>query len=68
MRSESNQFIESIDETLRIRREAKLPVKIHHLKAAGRPNWQKMDIAIDKIEALRREGIALVPSFRMRTK
>jgi N-acyl-D-amino-acid deacylase len=57
MRSESNQFIESIDETLRIGREAKLPVKIHHLKAAGRPNWQKMDIAIDKIEALRREGI-----------
>jgi N-acyl-D-amino-acid deacylase len=57
MRSESNQLIESIDETLRIGREAKLPVKIHHLKAAGRPNWQKMDIAIDKIEALRREGI-----------
>jgi len=57
MRSESNQFIESIDETLRIGREAKLPVKIHHLKAAGRPNWNKMDIAIDKIEALRREGI-----------
>jgi N-acyl-D-amino-acid deacylase len=57
MRSESNQFIESIDETLRIGREAKLPVKIHHLKAAGRPNWHKMDIAIDKIEALRREGI-----------
>ena len=57
MRSESNQFIESIDETLRIGREAKLPVKIHHLKAGGRPNWQKMDIAIDKIEALRREGI-----------
>ncbi len=57
MRSESNRFIESIDETLRIGREAKLPVKIHHLKAAGRPNWNKMDIAIDKIEALRREGI-----------
>ena len=57
MRSESNQFIESIDETLRIGREAKLPVKIHHLKAAGRPNWHKMDIAIDKIEGLRREGI-----------
>lgn len=54
MRSESNQFIESIDETLRIGREAELPVKIHHLKAAGRPNWHKMDIALDKIEALRR--------------
>jgi N-acyl-D-amino-acid deacylase len=57
MRSESNQFIEAIDETLRIGREANLPVKIHHLKAGGQPNWDKMDIAIEKIEALRKEGI-----------
>lgn len=57
MRSEGNQFIESIDETLRIGREGNLPVKIHHLKAAGKPNWDKMDIAIEKIEALRKEGI-----------
>jgi len=57
IRSEGNQFIEAIDETLRIGREGKLPVKIHHLKAGGQPNWHKMDIAIDKIEALRREGV-----------
>ncbi|MBE9548274.1 MAG: D-aminoacylase [Proteobacteria bacterium] len=57
IRSEGNQFIEALDETLRIGREAKLPVKIHHLKAGGQPNWQKMDIAIGKIEALRKEGI-----------
>ena len=57
IRSEGNQFIEAIDETLRIGREANLPVKIHHLKAGGQPNWHKMDIAIEKIEALRREGI-----------
>lgn len=57
IRSEANQFIEAIDETLRIGREGKLPVKIHHLKAGGQPNWYKMDVAIDKIEALRKEGI-----------
>ena len=57
MRSEANQFIEAIDETLRIGREGNLPVKIHHLKAGGQPNWAKMDIAIDKINALRGEGI-----------
>lgn len=57
MRSEANQFIEAIDETLRIGREGKLPVKIHHLKAGGQPNWYKMDLAIEKIEALRKEGI-----------
>ena len=60
IRSEGNQFIEAIDETLRIGREGKLPVKIHHLKAGGQPNWHKMDIAIDKIEALRREGIPVM--------
>jgi N-acyl-D-amino-acid deacylase len=57
MRSEGNQLIEAIDETLRIGREGKLPVKIHHLKAAGQPNWSKMDRVIEKIEALRDEGI-----------
>ena len=57
IRSEANQFIEAIDETLRIGREGNLPVKIHHLKAGGQPNWAKMDIAIAKIEALRDEGI-----------
>jgi len=57
IRSESNRLIESVDETLRIGREAKLPVRIHHLKAAGKPNWHKMDLAIEKIEASRREGV-----------
>lgn len=57
IRSEGNQFIEAIDETLRIGREAGLPVKIHHLKAGGQPNWDKMDVAIDKINALRDDGV-----------
>ncbi len=60
IRSEANQFIEALDEILLIGREAKLPVKIHHLKAGGQPNWYKMDIAIDKIEALRKEGIPVM--------
>lgn len=57
MRSEANKFIEAIEETLRIGREANLPVKIHHLKAGGQSNWHKMDIAIERIEALRKQGI-----------
>jgi len=59
IRSEGNKFIEAIDETLRIGREAMLPVKIHHLKAAGQPNWDKMDTAIARINALRDEGVAV---------
>jgi N-acyl-D-amino-acid deacylase len=56
MRSEGNQFIEALDETLLIGREAGLPVKVHHLKAGGRPNWPKMDTAIARIQAAQAEG------------
>jgi N-acyl-D-amino-acid deacylase len=56
IRSEANQLLEAVDETLRIGREADLPVKIHHLKAGGQPNWDKMNIVIAKINALRKEG------------
>jgi N-acyl-D-amino-acid deacylase len=57
IRSEGNRLVEAVDETLRIGREAGLPVKIHHLKAGGRPNWDKMDAVIDKINALRADGV-----------
>ena len=57
MRSEANQFVEAVDETLRIGREANIPVKIHHLKAAGQPNWDKLEVVIGKINALRAQGV-----------
>jgi N-acyl-D-amino-acid deacylase len=57
MRSEGDRFLEAIDETLRIAREATIPVEIYHLKAAGESNWPKMQQAIAKIEAARREGL-----------
>jgi N-acyl-D-amino-acid deacylase len=57
LRSEGDRFLEAIDETLRIAREAKIPVEIYHLKAAGEPNWPKMRQAIAKIDAARAEGL-----------
>ncbi len=57
MRSEGDRFLEAIDETLRIAREAKIPVEIYHLKAAGESNWPKMQQAVAKIEAARKEGL-----------
>lgn len=57
IRSEGNAWMEAIDETLRIAREAGLPVEIYHLKAAGQKNWGKLDEAIEKIEDAQREGI-----------
>jgi N-acyl-D-amino-acid deacylase len=57
IRSEGDRFLEAVDETLRIAREAHIPVEIFHLKAAGQANWPKMQEAIARIEAARREGL-----------
>jgi N-acyl-D-amino-acid deacylase len=59
MRSEGERLLEGIDEAIRICREAKIPAEIYHFKAAGQRNWQKMDAAIAKVEAARREGLPL---------
>jgi N-acyl-D-amino-acid deacylase len=59
MRSEGERLLEGIDEVLRISRAAKIPCEIYHFKAAGRANWTKMDAAIARVEAARREGLAI---------
>src|SRR5215510_7963465 len=59
MRSEGNQLIEAIQETIRISREAGLPAEIYHLKASGQSNWPKMEQAIAMIEDARRKGVKL---------
>ena len=58
LRSEGDRFLEALDELIRISREAGLPAEIYHLKAAGESNWPKMDQAIAKVEAARKEGLA----------
>jgi N-acyl-D-amino-acid deacylase len=59
MRSEGNRFLEAIDETLQIAREAGLPVHVYHLKAAGEANWPKLAAAIAKIDSARAAGVAI---------
>ncbi len=59
MRSEGNQLIEGVQETMRIGREAGLPVEIYHLKAAGVANWPKMDQVIKMINDARRQGVKI---------
>ncbi len=56
MRSEADQFLEAMDEAMRIGREGGVPVEIYHLKAGGRRNWAKAQQAIDKINAARAAG------------
>ena len=59
MRSEADQFIEAVQETIRISREAGIPVEIYHLKAAGEANWPKMDQVIKIIEDARKKGVKI---------
>jgi N-acyl-D-amino-acid deacylase len=63
MRSEGERLLEGIDEAVRISREAKLPAEIYHFKAAGKANWKKMDDAIAKVEAARRDGLAVTANM-----
>ena len=57
MRSEGAHVLEAIDEAVRIGREAKIPVEIWHLKAAGKPQWGLMPTIVAKIDAARSSGV-----------
>ena len=56
MRSESDAVLESIDEALRIGRDAHIPVEIWHIKVAGKNNWGRMPEVVAKINAARAAG------------
>jgi N-acyl-D-amino-acid deacylase len=57
MRSEGNKFFEAVEELITISKEANIPAEIHHLKAAGKDNWYKMDSMIRRVERARKEGL-----------
>ncbi|MEO8073880.1 MAG: D-aminoacylase [Acidobacteriota bacterium] len=59
MRSEGNRLTESVEELIRISREAQIPAEIYHLKAAGEDNWSKMDQVIAMIEKARADGLKI---------
>jgi len=59
MRSEGKQLFEAIDEALDIGRRSGARVQISHLKTSGPANWHKVDVALEKIEAARAEGIEI---------
>jgi N-acyl-D-amino-acid deacylase len=57
VRSEGNQLLQAADELIRISRDAHIPAIFYHLKAAGKPNWYKMDTLLAKIDSARRAGL-----------
>ncbi len=67
LRSEGSAFIEALDEFLEIAQAANIKAEVYHLKAAGRPNWAKMDQAIQKIEDARKRGLKISASMYMYT-
>src|SRR5215470_5433912 len=56
-RSESTAILQSLDEVIRIAREAHIPVEIWHFKVAGKPSFGHMPEAVAKIEAARSQGV-----------
>jgi N-acyl-D-amino-acid deacylase len=57
IRNEGDRLLEALEEFIHIVREAGVRGEIYHLKAAGLPNWQLLDPAIERIEAARAGGL-----------
>jgi N-acyl-D-amino-acid deacylase len=57
MRNESESVLESIDEAVRIGREARIPVEIWHFKVAGKANFGHMPELVARVNKARAEGV-----------
>ncbi|MCJ7449237.1 MAG: hypothetical protein MUO72_16300 [Bacteroidales bacterium] len=59
IRSEGNRLLESIDELINISKESNIRAEIYHLKQAGKSNWNKLDVIINKIDSARSNGLTI---------
>lgn len=59
IRNEGENHLDAIQETIRIGREAKLPVHISHIKCSGRASWGNSGKAIALIEQARKDGFVV---------
>ena len=57
MRNEGSRVLASIDEALRIGREAGVAVHLSHLKASGKPNWGRSTDIVARLETAREDGV-----------
>ena len=57
MRSEDRYLLESIEEIVRIGREADIPVQISHLKLAMKSLWGRSPEILERLERAREEGV-----------
>ena len=57
IRSEGDNFLQALDELIHISESAHIKSEIYHLKAAGKDNWPKIDLAISRIDSARSAGL-----------
>ncbi|TRO53938.1 D-aminoacylase [Candidatus Bathyarchaeota archaeon] len=57
MRDEGDRLAESMDEVVRVGREAGVPVHISHFKASGEANWGKSADALRRLHEARLSGV-----------
>ncbi len=60
IRNEETKVLEAVEEAIAIGRASGARVQISHLKASGRPNWNKQQAALRQIPSARRDGIAVL--------
>lgn len=63
MRSEGNRLLEGVDELLQISKESGARAEIHHLKAAGKANWGKMNALVNKVDSARSAGMTITANL-----
>jgi len=59
MRSEGPKLLESLDELIRIAKEANIRAEVYHLKQSGETNWHKFDDVVTKIDSARTTGLQI---------
>lgn len=64
IRGEGDSLVSSVEEVLKISRDAEVPINISHFKSVGIENWQKtVHAAIEKIEQARAAGQDVTVDF-----
>ncbi len=59
IRSEGNRLEEAVQELIKIASITGVPAEIYHLKAAGKPNWHKLQNVFGLIESAQEVGLAI---------
>ncbi|MHB1843528.1 MAG: N-acyl-D-amino-acid deacylase family protein [Deltaproteobacteria bacterium] len=72
IRDEGHKLLESLEEALLIGRQSGARVHIGHVKTFRKPNWHKIDAALELFQSARREGMDLTvdryPHLAMNTQ